>query len=277
MLFLFCVNSHAIELNVLTTIRPLYGIVKSVAGDQAQVNILIDRNQSPHSYSLRPSDIIKIKSSNVIFMIDDSFEFGLAAYIKKSKTKINAIKFSHSNGVNLIDQDMHFWLSPYNAKVMANQVAKSLSELDPANSDTYYNNASNFGKELDSVDLDVKTILANSKSSFITFHDAYQYFSSYYHLNNMGAVLVNHNVNPGVKTMNLLADSIRKNNVKCIFAEPQHSDEIVYKLANMTHINVGMIDCEYGEGLELDKNIYFNMLKKIASEMHHCFAKSNAK
>lgn len=266
----FCLTLQANSLEILTTIRPLYGIVKSIAGEQNNVKLLIEQNQSPHTYNFRPSDIVKAKNADIIFMIDDHFEYGLANYLNKSKNQAKAIKFTMLKDMHLIKSDLHIWLSPYNAKIMATSVAQNLSALDPDNKAIYDINLEQFIKNLDITDKYIANQLEYSKDAFITFHDAYQYFSDYFKLHNLGAVLHNHNSSPSIKQLNELKELIITKHVKCIFSEPQHSDELVNKLAKLTAIKIGKLDAEYGETLELNQDIYFNMLKNIASELQNC-------
>lgn len=288
-------TAFAKELTILTTIRPIYGLVKAVSGDKNQIEILVDQNQSPHEYNMKPSDIIKIKSADLIFMIDDSFEFNLSSYLKKKLPKNKVIKFSQNPQIILLknrenfellsddesdhhhhhshesdDYDMHFWLDPDNAQIMVKEIANTLSDADPENSKFYQANAIKFNNEIKTLDNKLKNIFIKHNEPFIVLHDAYQYFGKRYHLQNVGVVIINHNVTPGIRTMQELQNIIEENDVKCIFAEPQFSSRIVRKIAEETNIHVGIIDVEYGE-VNLKENAYITLLNKIAENMTKCF------
>ncbi|MEI6187123.1 MAG: metal ABC transporter substrate-binding protein [Alphaproteobacteria bacterium] len=288
--------AFAKELSILTTIRPIYGLVKAVSGDKNQIEILVGQNQSPHDYNIKPSDILKIKSANLIFMIGDNFELNLSSYLKKKPPQNKVIKFSqnpqiillknresfdlleddasdHHHSHDLNDYDMHFWLDPDNAQVMVKEIANTLASLDPENSKFYQTNATKFNNELKTLDHKLKNMFIKHNESFIVFHDAYQYFSKHYHLQNVGAVIINHNITPGIKTMQELQNIIEENNVKCIFAEPQFSPRLVKRIAEETNIHVGIIDGEYGE-INSKENAYLTMLNKIAENMSKCFNSS---
>jgi zinc transport system substrate-binding protein len=290
--------SSAKELNILATTRPIYGLIEGVSGNKNKINILIDQNQSPHNYNLKPSDVVKIKSANIIFMIDNSFEFGLATYLDKNSVTAKVIKFSNNPNITLLKNrheldlvedktheheahhhevdgfDMHFWLDPNNAEAMINEIANVLSSLDPENRKFYYENAKNYIQQLRIVDQQLKVKFATNNQPFIVFHDAYQYFSHHYHLKDVGVVIINHNITPGIKTMQQLQTIINKNNAKCIFAEPQFAPNVIQKIANATHIKVGIIDGEYGN-VNTDKNIYLDLLESITNNMIRCFNQSN--
>jgi zinc transport system substrate-binding protein len=48
------------KLTIVTTIFPLYEFASNVAGDNAQVILLLPSGADPHHYEPRPSDIINI-------------------------------------------------------------------------------------------------------------------------------------------------------------------------------------------------------------------------
>lgn len=284
--------SFAKELNIITTIRPIYGIVKAISGDKNKIENLVGQNQSPHDYNMRPSDILKIRSADVIFMIDDNFEFNLSYYLHKNPTTNKIIRFSknpqiillknrenfnlvddedvHNHSHDSNDYDMHFWLDPDNAQIMAKEVANTLSNLDPENYKFYQENCKKFNNELKTLDKKLKAMFMEHSEPFIVFHDAYQYFSKHYNLQNVGSVIINHNVTPGIKTMQELQDIIEESEAKCIFAEPQYSSNVVKKIAEMTNIYVGVIDSESGE-INQKENAYLTMLDKLAKNINNCF------
>ncbi len=301
--FLCLINNIALakKLDILTTIRPLYGLVHGVSGDKNYIHVLIEQNQSPHSYNVKPSDIRKIHSANITFMVDDSFEFSLASYLEKNPLIHEVVKFSlnpqiallrnrqeidlqelthtdqsnHSHHHDQFDYDMHFWLDPNIAQIMVKQIANKLGELDPENANYYWNNALQYNATLQKLDLKIKAMFLRSNKPFIVFHDAYQYFSNHYNLENVGVVMINHNITPGVRTLQKLQEIIKTRNAKCIFAEPQFSSNVIKKIADTTNIKVGIIDSEYGDVNIRDKNIFLDILESIANNMLECFNQSN--
>lgn len=274
-------DSQAQQFKLLVTIRPLYGIVKSITGDRHHVEVLITNNQSPHHYSMRPSDIKKIKDSNLIFMIDREFEYSLASYLTRTKKEKDVVMFSQNPSLKLLlirggisgvmtKFDMHFWLSPENAEIMAKQVLLEMIKLDPAGAQHYQNNFVKFKDKLSQVDQENKNLLRDASANFISFHDAYQYFSNYYHLHNLTAVVLNHNAPPSASFMIKLEKLLKENEVRCVLYEASHSSEIVQKLATMQNLQIVAVDSEYAAHIALDQDIYLKLIEDVAKQIQLC-------
>ncbi|CAI7989093.1 High-affinity zinc uptake system protein ZnuA [Geodia barretti] len=139
--------------------------------------------ESPHTYRMRPSDAGVIGKARVIFMIGDLVETSLAGAIHKLGGKARVVELAevpglvrkplrmggafeddghdhghghgHSHGPGKGHShddeafDMHVWLDPVNAGLMAVAIARTLSEADPANAAKYEANAGALVARLD--------------------------------------------------------------------------------------------------------------------------------
>ena len=73
--------SHAAkadELKIVTSIAPLHSLITQVTGDLAEVSFLVKGAESPHGFSLKPSDRLHLAEADFIFLIDPQFEMSLA-------------------------------------------------------------------------------------------------------------------------------------------------------------------------------------------------------
>lgn len=78
-------GSHAAqadELKIVTSIAPLHSLITQVTGDLAEVSFLVKGAESPHSFSLKPSDRLQLAEADFIFLIDGQFEMSLAKAAK---------------------------------------------------------------------------------------------------------------------------------------------------------------------------------------------------
>ena len=305
------VSAHQGNLNILVSINPIYSLVKNVTQDSDNVDLLVNPNISPHHYQLKPSDIRKIKKADVIFIVDKKFETFLANYLSKNNLKAKIIELSHSSGIRTLPArniktlntahsdshdhdhhhchdhddhhhhehdhhpsiDLHVWTSVGNAESMVTSIEKNLSELNPEHAHLYKRNAIYTERKLHKLDKEIKTILdkKTQNSPFIVFHDAYQYFEERYNLKNAGSV-AGSNFIYGPKTLQDLRKNIQQNDVKCVFAEPQFSDEVIKRVAKSTNTNAGYLDIEggsFGKNI-LPQDLYFFMMKQNALNIRHC-------
>jgi len=57
------------KLNILTTIFPIYDFTRTVAGDFAEVSMLLPPGADSHSYEPTPRDILKIQNADLFIYI----------------------------------------------------------------------------------------------------------------------------------------------------------------------------------------------------------------
>jgi zinc transport system substrate-binding protein len=98
------------------------------------------------------------------------------------------------------ETDMHIWLDPENAKVLAPAVAAALADADPSNAAVYQANAESLRQRLDELDRSLRDRLATvADRPYVVFHDGYQYFEHRYGVRAVGAITINPTVRPSAQ------------------------------------------------------------------------------
>src|SRR5690242_13296879 len=62
------------KLNVVTTLFPLYDFAKAVAGDKAEVTLLLPPGVEPHSFEPKPDDVVKMSKADVVIYTNEFME-----------------------------------------------------------------------------------------------------------------------------------------------------------------------------------------------------------
>lgn len=169
------------------------------------------------------------------------------------------------NGVN-----PHVWLSPSNAKVLAEAVTQRLVSLDAKNAAFYQNNLAKFEKGLAVTDANITKQLSSVKNvPYIVFHDGYGYFEHHYGLDHVGEVTVSPERKPGAKKVAELRDMIDEHKVQCVFTEPQFSPAIVKTLLDGTKVKSVPLD-PLGTDITLNQGAYLAFLTEISSQFMSC-------
>jgi zinc transport system substrate-binding protein len=113
--------------------------------------------------------------------------------------------------------DVHVWLDPQNAIVMANEIMEALKKVDPENEKKYETNTKKLVEKLNRLVAEVSAKLTSAKGKgFVVFHDAYQYFEKRFGLTAVGSITVSPEVVPGVKRIKELKTKIKKLNALCV-------------------------------------------------------------
>ena len=59
------VKKDSSKISVVTTIFPYYDFTRSIAGDKADIKLLLSPGSEPHSYEPSPSDIVAIENCDI--------------------------------------------------------------------------------------------------------------------------------------------------------------------------------------------------------------------
>ena len=286
------------EIRVVTTIQPLHSLIANVMDGSGKLNLILEGSASPHSFTLKPSHAKMIEKADIIFWFGEELEAFLEKPLKSIPKKAKVISFMELSEVpklkfrekNIFDHDehghkekddhkdehghahgefdVHLWLDPSNAKIMVKKIAHVLSEADPANAKKYEQNANKTRLKIDKMIKDIDSNI-NKRASFITFHDAYQYFEKRFGIASMGTLTVNPDVQPGAKQVSEIQKLIKEKNIKCIFSEPQFNPKIINMLTQKTNTKTGVFD-PLGSKFKTGKSLYFDVINDLAKNLKGC-------
>ena len=116
--------------------------------------------------------------------------------------------------------DPHIWLDPILVKQQVNNIKDGLIKADPQNKEHYEQNAMQYNKELDALDMKIKSSLSScSKDTFVPFHNAFTYLGDRYGLKIMALSGVAPDSEASAAEIAEFVDFVRDNDIKVIFAE----------------------------------------------------------
>lgn len=275
--------------NVVTTIKPIHAIASQVMDGVAEPQLLI-KQASPHGYQLTTQDAKTLHEAQLVIWTGKDME----TFIPSIAEKVNAqfLDWSALKGVELLatrfggawgehdhaegeehhhgEHDLHLWLSTYNASILATEIAKALSELDPANAEKYQANAKAARLELIQLKKSLhEQLKPYQKKPYLVFHDAYQYFEQDYQLGSVGSVRVTpeHEANP--KRLTELHQMLSAKQIVCVFKEPQFPSRLVDKLVQGTSVKTGTLD-PLGDDVAMGKDAYAGILNQLANDLIAC-------
>ncbi len=178
---------------VLATFYPLYGFASNVAGNKANVSILVPETVDVHAFEPTPSDIKKAASADVIIYNGAGLEPWMPSLLT-AVNKPNLKAVDTSVGIDLLPVaaefqrqgrsiDPHIWLDPTQAKKQVETIAQALMQADPGNAAYYRSNADAYEAKLDALDAQIAGEVKTTKTRvFVTFHEAFAYFARRYNV-----------------------------------------------------------------------------------------------
>ncbi len=235
----------------VTSINPVYLIIKEITGTNSKLINLLGAGSSPHTYSPKPSDIKISSSAKAIFYVSESIDEWVAKLSGAKKLKLFdllpdslKLKFNEPGSESLANEfDPHFWTDPLTVKSIIPQLTEILTSLEPKNSASYKKNADRFIKQLDTLNLELEQIFQNIKNKNIfLYHPSFLYMLKRYNFNYCGSIETYAGKEPSPKDVAELVKSIKSFKVKAIFTEPQLPERLVKVIADAAHIEVYQLD-----------------------------------
>lgn len=276
-LMLWCLLSSAgqAEISIVTSIEPLALIGKAIVGDQGSVISLVDPRQSPHEYSMRPSDRIAIQRANLLVWVDPAFELYLTDIFNAQSRNKKLITFSSLQNIALAyepsgELDPHMWLNTRNAALLADAIATAASELETESAPYFQENLARFNDSLLAVERDiVSNFAANGRNAYAVYHSAYRYFEDQFGLRHAIALLRNPEIQPNVQEIMQVRKSVRELTPKCLLTEFDSSPAIIDTMLGGVEMEMPIIDT-LGFSVTSDANGYVNLLSNLAQQFKEC-------
>jgi zinc transport system substrate-binding protein len=288
--FLLIGSAHA-EVKVLTSIKPLQLIAAAVQDGVAVPEVLLPPGTSPHSYALRPSDVRKVQSVDLLYWIGPDME-GFLPRVLNGRTlpsvaiqELPGLKLrhfaednhSHAEEADEHDHDhrpgsldAHLWLSPANARVIAAKMAADLSTADPANAVRYQSNLKAFDERLDALDLRLKARLAGiAGKPYFVFHEAFDYFEDAYGLKHAGVFSVAAEVQPGAQHVAAMRTRLQDVGKTCVFSEPPLRPRLAETLVAGLPVKLAELDA-LGGYTPATAQGYEQVLEKLGNDLAGC-------
>ncbi|OCF99863.1 zinc ABC transporter substrate-binding protein [Gilliamella sp. wkB195] len=284
--------TNNVNATVISSVRPIGFITEAIASGVTNTDILLPDGASPHTYSLKPSDLAKIKNADLIIWVGEDMEVFMPTVLKnvgehkqielmdipeiKSllRTNHHDEEIPHDdNDHHHGEYDEHIWLSPKIAKIIAKSIHDKLIELYPNKVQLLDANLNEFITNLSETEQNIaKKLISVQNRGYFVFHDAYGYFESQFGLKNLGSFTINPAVQPGVQTVYAIQKKLAEHQAVCVFREPQFSPAVIKKLVNGTNVKIGELN-PLGTGIIVEKGAYSHFLLTLTQELLDCLDK----
>lgn len=297
---MFCLlrPAHA-DVSVVATIKPVHSLIAAVMEGVGVPYLIVRGAASPHVYALKPSDAAALQRANVIFWIGPDIETFLASVLKNTHPGTRVVALGHSPGVRQLryeefgggdghdgghDHDghhdhhgaersadnPHVWLDPVNAQAMVRAIGRTLSDVDPGHRNIYARNVASTVARLEKLHQDLAARLKTIRGrKYLVFHDAFQHFGARYEVPAAGVISLGGGRAPGARRLLALRALIKREDVRCVFAEPQFEPRIIQPIVEAGDVMTGVLD-PLGASLPAGPNLYFVLLGKNADALTKC-------
>lgn len=262
--------SSTANARILVSNKPL-ALIAAATYPVEQIDILVPDGMSPHDYSLRPSDIGKIRQADKILWAGDHMEPYLAKFATEaagSESKpVKWLDATHlMEDMGLYGSDPHVWLSPE----LAIEISKRIVNWNPSDKEQAQKDHQIFASQLTALVAESKAQLAPlKKSGFFVFHQAYDYWFQAVGIQQLGAFTLSPERKPGARHVQKMRTQLKNKEVTCVLSEPQFSPALIDTVVNGLPIKQGELDPLAGSST-LTKTAYIDWLSAMTKTLAEC-------
>ena len=236
---LWIVSMHAgaqSTLKIAVSIAPEKFFIKQIAGEQAEITVMLPAGANPHVYEPSPRQLSALANSRLYFAIGLPFEDIWLNKLHQQSPQLAVIELDQDNSSTIpvtqphagskpdhthgANEDPHPWTDPLLVMVMADRITAALQRIDPDHAETYQRNNATFKGELTLLDKDLHRLLdILPRREFIVQHPAWGHFAQAYGLSQIA--IEQGGREPGPQQLAQIIDLAKKKQIRTIFASPE--------------------------------------------------------
>ncbi len=244
------------KINIVTTIFPLYEWTKNIAGDKADVTLLVDNGVDLHSFQPSAEDIVKISTCDMFVYVggesDSWVDDALKEKVNKDMAVVNLLELlkndikeeetvegmqEEKGEEDEKEYDEHIWLSLRNARKCCDGICKELVSVDKKNKTSYESNNKDYSDKLNNLDNEYKTAVNSAKTKTVVFGDRFpfRYLADDYDIKYYAAFAgCSAETEASFKTIAFLADKVDEYKLNAIFKIETSDDKIAKTIRENT-------------------------------------------
>ena len=276
------------NLSVVSVSFPGYSFAKEIAGENADITLLLPLGSEAHSYEPTPKDIIKIQNCDLLIYGGGESETWVKEILSSLDGNISTLamtdcvellhaevpKGAEHNHDHSEEIDPHVWTSPKNAVKITQKISEVLCEKDSKNAKIYKNNTENYINKL--VELDNSFSALETEGKYLVMGDRFPflYMAKEYNISYYAAFPgCSGETEAGASTIAALIDTVKRENIPVIFHTEFSNKKVCDTIAQETGArtlmlhschNISMQDFENGES-------YLSLMQKNLENLKEVF------
>lgn len=242
---------------LFVSILPQKQLVEAVAGDLAEVEVLVPPGQSPATFEPGPRQMTRLSKALAYFAIGAPFEDTWLPRLKQAHPDVTFVDTREGIKLMPIAQhlhavpedstldpkrlDRHIWVSPRRMAKQTRNVGNALSELLPEHAEQIQSNAQRHREALEALDRDMARTLRDVEGrAFMVFHPAWGYLARDYGLRQIPIEMDGRE--PGPRALQATIETAKAQAVKVIFVQRQFDQEVARAVADAVDAEIVAID-----------------------------------
>lgn len=242
--------------SVFVGIPPQSHIVKAIAGDTVEVQVLLKPGSSPATYNPSISQLNSMAQADAYFLMGLPFEEKIIGKIQSMLPNLpivdtrSGIPMRHFGESEHHEHDSeeeahhehevtdpHCWMSPDNLQLMAQTILRTLEETAPENADLFKRNYLIYCQKLEQTKVELQELMQTRQGlNVAVYHPAYGYLFDYCGIRQL--VVEQMGKEPTAKALIHFAESIRSQGIQVMLLQQQFSARSASILSQQTGIRL---------------------------------------
>lgn len=282
------------KLQVAASFYPMAEFARNVAGDKAEVFVLVPDGAEAHDWEPSPSDLSRLGKAQVFVYNGVVEPWAKQALTALSERKILAVQTGlglyeragetheeehhhHDHGCAHGKQDPHVWISPKKAIKQVERITAVLCEVDAKNAKYYQDNSAKYVEQLKALDIQLTNLAKNApRKVFVTAHAAFGHLADDYGLKQLAVNGLSPHAEPTPADLQRLIKVVQEENVRYVFFETLTDPKLAKLVADETGAEISVLDPLEGLNEEGRKN-KLDYLQIMQRNIHNLQIALNAK
>ena len=252
------------KLKVVTTLFPYYDFARAIAGERAEVTLLLAPGREAHSFEPTPLDALSIAQADVFICNGGEDEMWVTDMLDAVGENIGTVvkllevtppegemhhhgeyEHDHDHGEgDGIEYDEHVWTSLHNAEELCRAVAAALAEADSANAAEYFANCESYCDELSALEEDFAALRSETKRDLVVFADRFplHHFFEEFELHHLAAFHgCSTDTEPSLGVLKALIDEVEHEDIPVVYTVDLGSEKIAEVVSECTGAAIGRL------------------------------------
>lgn len=271
-------NGSTGNLKVIASIFAPYDFARQIAGDSADVSMLVPPGSETHSFEPTPQDIIKLQECDIFIYVggeSDAWIDDMLSSIDTSDKHIIRLMDvvstrdevvaegmqgeapdnqgeqqgddkgqENTSEVHQDEQDEHVWTSVPNAKLIVRAIADVMMVADTDHNAAYDSNTQAYLEQLDDLDARFREVVAQAQRTTVVFADRFPflYFAEEYGLQYYAAFPgCSNQTEASANTIAYLIKKVRDESIPVVFTIELSSHRLADTIAEQTGAQVMLL------------------------------------
>lgn len=262
------------RLRIVTTLFPYYDFARAVAGDRAEVTLLLAPGREAHSFEPTPLDAVRLARADVFVYNGGESEAWVDDLLDAAGENIGTVlrmmdaveareeefvegmqgaeeehdhhghdhheeheEHGEHGDSDEIAYDEHVWTSPRNAAALCGALCEALCAADPAGAEAYRANCGAYVAELEGLDARFRALRQSAARDLLVFADRMPllYFCEEYGLRYRAAFHgCSTDTEPSLATLRYLIDKVSEENIPVVYTVDLDSKKIAEAVSETT-------------------------------------------